>query len=109
MSHATRHSFQPEHILHVVNSGLLVHDPLRRAESAAREDTAIARFMRELHALTEGGKHDGVVADDIAAPQRVDTNLGRSAFAGDALPTVTQRLGRELALLENDFEESRGG
>jgi len=63
----------------------------------------------QLHALAEGGEHDGVVSDDVAAAEGVDADLGLGAFAGDALAAVAEGLGAELALLKDDLEQAGGG
>jgi hypothetical protein len=50
---------------------------------------------------------DGVVADDVAAPQGVDAHLAALALARDALAAVAHGGPAELALLEDDLEEPR--
>lgn len=74
------------------------------AQGAAGKDPAITGLMRELHALTERSEKHRVIADNIAAADRMDANLGRGAFANDALSAVTQCRRRKLALFEDDFQ-----
>src|SRR5580704_13204693 len=81
--------FQAEHVLHVVEAGLLFDEPLRGAKSAIGERLAARGFVRQFEALTVGGEDDGVVADDIAAANRVNADLRRSSFADKALAAVT--------------------
>ena len=85
-------SFQPQHVLHVVKAGLLLHDPLRGAQRAVGKRVAARRLVRQLHALAGVRKNDRVVAHDIAAADRMDADLRRRAFADDALATVPRRL-----------------
>ena len=40
--------------------------------------------MREFQTFAEGGEHHGMIAHNIAAPQRMNPNLRRLALAGNA-------------------------
>lgn len=66
MPHA---SMQPEHVGHVVEAGLLVKGPERRADRAAGEDIAAFRPVGELDALALACERRGVVAHDRSAAQ----------------------------------------
>jgi hypothetical protein len=44
----------------------------------------------EFDAFAIGGEDDGMVADDVAAADGMDADLGSSAFAGDALAAVAE-------------------
>ena len=66
--------------------------------------------MREFKPFAERGKHDGVIANDVAAAQRMNAHLGLRAFAGDAVASVAQRiLELHLAHVGEDFEQRGRG
>src|SRR5688572_17617240 len=105
---ATRYPLlQPKHVLHVVNTGFLRHDPLCSAQSPTSEDRAIARFVSEFEPFAKSGKHHGVIAHDVSAAQRVNSDFGWFSFARDAFAAVTQGGLVEFTFLENNFEQSR--
>src|SRR6266478_3302639 len=71
----TRPPLQSEHILHRIKPGWFADDPLRRAQSAAPENFAAARFVRKLKTFTWSGKNHGVLADHVAFADRLNRNL----------------------------------
>ena len=84
-------SGKAENILHVVDPGLLRHDPLGGPERAVCKHGPVACAVGELKALAHAGKDDRMVPHDIAPAQRVDADLGGRARAGDPLAAVAQR------------------
>src|SRR5690606_19414432 len=106
MGKPVRGSAQAEHVLHVVNAGRFLRDPGGGAHGAAREDAAVGGLVGELQTFAERGEHDGVVADDVAAAQGVDADLGGGAFAGDALAAVAERVVGVVALFAVGCGES---
>src|SRR5512138_3755534 len=102
MAHA---SLEAEDVRHVVEAGRPPGDPLRGAHGAAGELLAGGRPVRELQALALAAEEDGVLADDVAAAQRLDPDLPGRPLAEDAVPRVrervlriaAERLGRHLA------------
>src|SRR6185436_8782190 len=64
-----------DHVDHRVAPGRLAHDELGRPEGAAREQIPARGPVGELDPLTRAKEVDGVVADDVAASDRMDTDL----------------------------------
>ena len=62
--------------------------PLRGSQSPAGKGFAAAGFVRQLHAFALRGVDDGVIADHIAAANRMDADLVVRAFADDSLASV---------------------
>ena len=81
-------SLQPQPVLHVVEAGLLLDEPLRGTKRAVSECVAARRFVREFDPLAVSEEHHSVVTDDVAAI------LGRPARA----PAVRRRLRRRILL-----------
>src|SRR5262245_2754096 len=79
-------------MLHVVDAGSLVDDPLGGTQGAVGERVAAAGLVRQFDPLAAGSENHGVIPDDVAAAERVDTNLTVGAFAGDAAASVPQFL-----------------
>src|SRR5260221_9933025 len=65
-------SFQPQHILHVVQPRRPPVRPERGSQRAARKGLAARGLVRQLHALALRGKNDRVIADDVAPADRVN-------------------------------------
>src|SRR6185312_1247984 len=88
---------QAEHVLHVVEPGIAIAQPLGRAHGAARERLARRGAMCDLEPLAEAAEVGGVLADDVAAAHRVDADLLDGARADLALAAVARHL-TEIAL-----------
>ena len=101
-------SGKSEDILHVVDPGLLRHDPLGGPERAVRKHGPVACAVGELEAFARAGEDDRVVPHDIAPAQRMDADLGGRARAGDPLAAVAKRRPVEPALLHDDLEKPGG-
>jgi len=69
-------SLQAKDVLHVIDSRLLVHNPLRSAKGAAGQDGTVTCLVSEFDAFAQSGKHDRMVTYDIATAKSVDTDLG---------------------------------
>src|ERR1035437_199072 len=87
-------SRQTEHVLHIVDAGLLGDDPLRRTERPTGKNRPVAGLVDQLDTLAQSGENNRVVADDVTAAQGMDAHLGSRARAGDAAATTdrTSRL-----------------
>src|SRR5439155_11033362 len=66
---------QSQYILHRVKVGRLADDPPRRAQSAAPENLATARFVGKLETFARSGKNHGVLSDHVAFANRLNWNL----------------------------------
>src|SRR5436305_13422285 len=81
-------SFQPKHVLHVVETGGLAMCPEGGAERPAGEGFAARGFVREFDAFALRGVDDGVIADDIAAADGVDADLRIRARTDNSVPAM---------------------
>ena len=102
-------SLQPQHVLHVVDASWFVGEPAGGADGTVGEGVAAAGFVGELDALADVGEDDGVVADDIAAADGVDADLGFGAgsdITEAAVATVGVIL--QLAHVGEDLDERAG-
>ena len=88
--------FEPQHILHVVETGLLLYDPQSRAERTVGEGIAARSLVRQFHPFPVRGENDRVIAHDIATAYRMHANLFARAFADDAFATVAGYRGELL-------------
>src|SRR5512146_438131 len=96
---------EPEHVRHVVEPGRPAGDPPRGPQRAPRELLAGGGAVRELEPLALAAEVDGVLADDVAAAERLDADLPGRTLAQDAVARVgervlriaPERLGRDLA------------
>ena len=67
-----RHDGSAQHIGHGVDDTLLLRgDPFRRHDRSAHEDLPGMGLMAQFDALGVADEHHGVVADDVAASDRV--------------------------------------
>ena len=78
-----------EHILHIVNPGGLMHDPLGGAQRTPGENTSIAGFMGQFNSFAQGREHHGMIPYNIAASQGVDPDFAGCPLAGDSLAAVS--------------------
>jgi hypothetical protein len=78
-----------EYILHVVNSGGLMHHPLGGSQRTSGENTSIARFVGQFNSFAQGREHDGMIPYNIAASQGVDPDFASCPLAGDSLAAVS--------------------
>src|SRR5690242_17586707 len=95
--------FQAEHILHVVDPGLLFYDPLRGAKSAVGKGVTAGSFVGEFEPLAGVRKNDRVIADNIAAANRMDAYFRTGPLADDSDPAVPRHF---FKLLVSDFREN---
>src|SRR6266705_2072741 len=91
-SFTARGSCQSQHSLHVVDAGFLADDPPGGAQGAVGEGLPAAGFVGQFQSFAVRGKDDGMVADDVAATQRVHANLVVGPFAGEPVAAVAKRL-----------------
>src|SRR5262249_52942714 len=82
-------SFQPQYILHIVQSGMLANEPMRRLQSALSEVLAAQRTMGQFNALTQACEEYGMFAYNIAAADRVHSNLALCPLADVAFASMT--------------------
>src|SRR5207253_7956194 len=85
---ARRFSPQPEDVLHVVEAGIAVAQPLGGAHGAAGEGLARRGAVGQLQPLAEPAKIRRVLADDVAAAHRQDADLVAAADAHLAFAPV---------------------
>src|SRR5512141_262678 len=83
---------EPEHVGHVVEARRPAGDPLRGPHRAPRELLAGGGAVRELEPLALAAEVDRVLADDVAAPQRLHADLPGRALAEDAVAGVGERV-----------------
>ena len=83
----------------------LLHDPAGRHDGAADEDLPGVGLVADLDPLGVPDEHDGVVADDVPAPDGVDADL--LAAGADALPPVDEVLAAHG--LADDLGGGHGG
>jgi len=95
--------FQSQHVLHVINAGFLFDHPERGAQGAVGKSVTVGGLVREFKALAVVGENDRVIANHIAAANRVHADFGRGSFADDAFATVTHDF---LELLFADAREN---
>ena len=67
-----------QHIIEGVHARIASGQPDGCGNRAAREYIPIAGAMGKFQALAVGGEKHGVLADDIAAAQRSETDIARS-------------------------------
>src|SRR5512136_650783 len=101
---------QPEDVRHVVEAGRAARDPLRGPDGAAGELLARRRAVGQLEPLSLAAEVDGVLADDVAAAQRLDPDLPGRPLAEDAVARVGERVLRVAPeRLGRDLAEPHGG
>ena len=83
-------SLEAEDVFHVVQAGCLTAGPGGGAQRAVGERVAAGSFVCQLKSLAVSGVHHGVIADYVAASQRVDSNLGIGPLADDSVTAVAQ-------------------
>lgn len=81
---------ESEDVEHIVEAWCLLGEPGGGAEGAVSEGMAVGGFVSELDSFSVSGEDDGVVSDDVAAAQGVDTDFGGGAFADEALAAVAE-------------------
>ncbi len=103
-------SFESKNILHVVEASRFVFDPGCCVDCAGGEGHAGRGFVGEFNAFAVGGKHDGVIANDIATTKRVHADFFGFAWADVAVTAVSDvvLVGCASFLVE-DFEECASG
>ena len=102
--------FEPKNALHGVESGFLAENPLGSAKGAVGESVSAAGFVGEFEAFSGSGEQDGVVADNIAAAQRVQADFTFGSGSDHSLAPVPQGLAQwEIAGLGKDVHEGCGG
>src|SRR5512133_1358763 len=84
----TTRLFQTQHILHVVDAGLLGGDPLGGTDRTTGKHVARHGAVRDLDPLALADEVDGMLADDVAAANRLHADLFLGALAADALAVV---------------------
>lgn len=72
---------QPEHVVHIEQSGRLIIQETCRPQTAVRVSDTTGRFMRNFYALTDTGRYR-VIADNVTTTTyRRKTNRRRITFA----------------------------
>src|SRR4051812_1627708 len=79
---------QAEDVAHVVEAGLAAGHPERRTHGADGEGVAGARPVRDLDAVAVTEKENRVVADHVAAADRLHADLARAARPDVAVARV---------------------
>src|SRR5690606_30890595 len=102
-------NFQSEHVLHIVNAGRFSDGPSGGAQGAFGENGAAAGFVGEFDPFAVAGENDGVIADDVAAPEGVHADFGLRAFADETVASVTHLIAAKFARFQEDFEQAFGG
>src|SRR5438067_13751954 len=101
---------QAQHVEHVVEPRRFAAQPFRGAQGAHCVGSAALRAHGDLDALAGAGEEHGVLANDVAAADGVETDLLPRAFPRLALAAVPRDL-RQLAAqrLSHDFAELERG
>src|SRR5216684_4876314 len=73
---------------HVIEAGRAPLQPLCRAQRAGSIGHAALRAHGQFDALAGAGEDHGVLADDVAAADRVEADLGGGSFPGIAFSAV---------------------
>src|SRR3546814_17553062 len=81
---------------HRVAIGLLVHQPQRRADRAAREDHAVFGAMGKRDHLLGAREDHVMVARDRASAQAGAADLALPARAGEAVAAALRTFGEEI-------------
>ena len=98
--------FSGEYVGHLVDDALLLlADPLGGENGSADEDLPGVCLVADLDALGVADEHDGVVADDVASPDRMDADLLASGTY--SLASVDELLSAHL--LADDLSDGHGG
>ena len=98
--------FSGEYVGHLVDDALLLlADPLGGENGSADEDLSGVCLVAYLDALGVADEHDGVVADDVASPDRMDADLLASGTY--SLAPVDELLSAHL--LADDLSDGHGG
>src|SRR6202142_1254860 len=84
LSH-TLEIFQPQHIHHRIEPGLLCARPQRGMQRAAREDHAVLGLVHQFDALGRTGEDHAVLAHHTAAAQRGKADVAGLAYTGVAV------------------------
>src|SRR5512143_242846 len=101
---------EAEDVGHVVQAGGAPPGPLRGADGPPGELLAGGRAVGELEPLPLAAEEDGVLADDVAAPERLHADLPGRPLAEDPVARVRERLLRVAAeRLGGDLPEPDGG
>ena len=75
-------------MLHGVEAGVLAENPLGGAEGAVGESVSAAGFVSKFESFSGGGEQDGVIADDVAAAQRVQADFIFGSGSDDSFASV---------------------
>src|SRR5262245_26700984 len=79
---------QSQHILHAVETGLLLGQPLGGANSAAGEGVAAVGAVNEFKSLADAAEDNRVLADDVTSADRKERNFFLGPFTDDAFAAV---------------------
>src|SRR4029453_16264243 len=79
---------QAEHILHAVEAGFPLGQPLGGANSTAGEGVAAVSAVNEFESLADAAEDDGMLADDVTGTDRKQRDLFLGPFTDDAFATV---------------------
>lgn len=79
---------EAENVLHGVEAGVLTENPFGGAEGAVGESVSTAGFVGKFETFSGGGEQDGVIADDVAAAQRVQADFIFGSGADDSFASV---------------------
>ena len=106
----SQRSLQAQHVLHVVEPGRLIHDPLGGAQGAIGKSLAAGRPMGQFQPLAVGGKDDSVISHDVASAQGMDPDFVSRSFSSNPLPSMTQGFTRwQFSSGGENLRERRGG
>src|SRR5688572_11424734 len=79
---------QPQYILHGVETGFPLRQPLSGADGAAREGVATVGAVDEFETLADPTEDHRVFADDVAGTNGESRNFSFAALADDAFAAV---------------------
>ena len=103
-------SLESEDVLHGVKAGFLAENPLGGAKGAVGKGVSAAGFVGEFEAFSGSGEQNGVIANDVTAAQRMQSNFIFGSGADDSFAAVPQGIfQRKIAGLGEDVCEGCGG
>ena len=103
-------SLESEDVLHGVKPGFLAENPLGGAKGAVGKGVSAAGFMGKFKAFSGSGEQNGVIADDVAAAQGMQSDFVFGSGSDDSFAPVPQGVfQRKIAGLSKDLRKSCGG
>src|SRR5437879_1607291 len=102
-------SFQPQHILHVVQPWSLRSHPAGRAQCSVGKRVAAGSFVDQLQPLARAGENHRMIPDHVSAPNGMNADFfGRALTDNPGAPMPGYFINLLLSCLGQDLRQSSG-